>query len=63
MTTHLAEHTRLRRAAERHWGRRLRPREAVPGCTCPTCTGLPADHPARLPAWLRAVDWKYGGAA
>ena len=25
----------------------LRPGEPVPGCTCPACTGIPLDHPAR----------------
>ena len=37
----------------------LPPGAQVPGCSCPTCTGLPADHPARLirrpPGDLRPV--------
>lgn len=43
--------------ASAHWrGRKagtgpvpLDPGQPVPGCGCPDCTGLPADHPARHP--------------
>jgi len=31
----------------------LEPGEPVPGCACERCTGLPDDHPARVPAWRR----------
>lgn len=47
-------HLSLEIAAAFARGRPLDPGEPVPGCGCPTCTGLPEDHPARVPAWRRA---------
>ncbi len=47
----MSEHLRLEVATAIHRGRPLEPGAPVPGCACPACTGLPADHPARLPAW------------
>ena len=49
-----SEHLALEISAAFTRGRPLDPGEPVPGCGCETCTGLPADHPARLPAWRRA---------
>lgn len=46
-------HLALEIAAARRRGRPLDPGEPVPGCDCPTCTGIPLDHPARVPAWRR----------
>lgn len=43
----LSRHTRLEVAASIHRGAPLAPGEPVPGCACPTCTGLGADDPAR----------------
>ena len=34
-------------AAAAHRGRPLEPGEPVPGCGCPTCSGIAEDHPAR----------------
>ena len=48
-----SDHLRLEIAAALHRGRSLEPGEPVPGCGCPVCTGLPVDHPARVPAWKR----------
>lgn len=49
----LSDHAKLEFAAMHHWGRSLKPGEPVPGCGCPTCTGIPKNHPARVPAWKR----------
>ena len=49
----LSEHTRLELAHTVHLGYRsgdpppLAPGDPVPGCGCPTCTGVSADDPAR----------------
>jgi len=56
----LSEHTRLEIAHAIHVGHRpgdapwlngkllpLAEGDPVPGCSCPECTGVPADHPAR----------------
>ncbi len=43
----MSDHLRMEIAAASTRGRTLDPGEAVPGCACPTCTGLPEDHPAR----------------
>lgn len=48
-----SRHLLLEIAAARHRGRPLEPDEPVPGCGCASCTGLPAEHPARTPAWKR----------
>ena len=40
-------HLGLEIAASVHRGKPLAAGEPVPGCSCPTCTGLAADHPAR----------------
>ena len=50
----MSDHLRLEIAAAHQRGRPLGPSEPVPGCPCPTCTGLPLDHPARVPAWRQA---------
>ena len=50
----MSDHLSLEIAAAFSRGGPLDPGEPVPGCSCPTCTGLPEDHPARLPAWRRA---------
>jgi hypothetical protein len=52
--TRTSEHLRLEIAAAHVQGHPLDPGEPVPGCTCELCIGLPADHPARIPAWRRA---------
>jgi hypothetical protein len=44
----LSDHLRLEVAAVWHWGRSLRPKESVPGCTCTDCAG-----PA--PLWQRRL--------
>jgi hypothetical protein len=43
----LSEHLRLEVAAAHHRGAPLAPGSPVPGCSCPTCTGVPETHPAR----------------
>ena len=43
----LSEHLCLEVAAAFHRGRPLDPGTPVPGCGCPNCTGIAADHPAR----------------
>ena len=50
----MSDHLSLEVAAVFTLGRSLEPGEPVPGCGCPTCTGLPEDHPARVPAWRHA---------
>ena len=52
----LSEHIELELAAAMHVGRRWKKGEPVPGCSCERCTGLPADHPARVPAWKRTLE-------
>jgi len=52
-TAPLSDHLRLEVAAIFHRGRALDPGDPVPGCGCEICTGIPADSPARLPAWRR----------
>lgn len=47
------EHLLMEVFAVRHRGQLLRAGEQPPGCGCPGCTGIPADHPARLPAAAR----------
>ncbi len=48
-----SEHVRLEIANAVHLGHRpgdappLAAAAAVPGCSCPDCTGVPTDHPAR----------------
>jgi hypothetical protein len=42
-----SDHLRLEIAAAARRGRSLEPGELVPGCACPTCTGIPEDHLAR----------------
>lgn len=49
----MSEHLRLEIAAAAVRRSPLELGEPVPGCRCERCTGLPADHPARLPAWRR----------
>lgn len=46
----MPDHIRMEIAAAHHRGRPLEPGQPVPGCRCPTCTNIPADHPARLSA-------------
>lgn len=53
MHSALSEHLRLELAAAHVQGRPLDPGQPVPGCGCPSCTGFPKDHPARIPAWRR----------
>ena len=49
----LSEHLRLEVAHAVHRGHQpddtppLQPTEPVPGCSCPRCTAVPADHPTR----------------
>jgi hypothetical protein len=43
----LSEHIELELAAAFHRGRPLAPGEPVPGCGCPACTEIAADHPVR----------------
>ncbi len=50
----MSEHVRLEIASAIVRGRPPEPGEPVPGCGCKACTGLHADHPARVPAWRRA---------
>ena len=50
----MSEHLSLEIAAAFTRGRPLEPGDPVPGCGCEFCTGIPADHPARVPAWRRA---------
>lgn len=50
----MSDHMSLEIAAAVHRGSGLAQGEPVPGCGCPTCTGLPDDHRARMPAWRRA---------
>lgn len=52
----LSEHIELELAAAFYRGRPLDEGEPVPGCACEYCTGLPADHPARVPAWKRKLQ-------
>lgn len=52
----LSEHIELELAAAWYAGRRWKEGEPVPGCSCERCTGLPADHPARVPAWKRKLQ-------
>lgn len=49
----MSDHLVREIAAAARRGRPLGPGEPVPGCSCPTCTGIPADSPARVPAWKR----------
>ena len=49
----ISSHLALEIAAARARGSSLGETESVPGCDCPTCTGVPADHLARVPAWRR----------
>jgi DNA primase len=49
----MSDHLRLKIAGAVHRGRPLDPGAPVPGCPCEGCTGLPANHPARVPAWRR----------
>ncbi len=37
-------------------GRSLDASEPVPGCDCPSCTGVSADHPSRVPHGVVAKD-------
>jgi hypothetical protein len=44
----------------RGFAKYIDPGEPVPGCGCPDCSGIPADHPARAPRraspeWQRAL--------
>lgn len=55
-TAQSSNHLRLELAAARLRQAPLKPGEVVPGCSCAECTGLPDDHPARLPSWRRA-NW------
>jgi len=48
------DHLKLEIAFVRDRGRPLQQGEPVPGCPCPTCTGIPAAHPARRPHYARA---------
>jgi hypothetical protein len=50
----MSEHLSLEIAAAFFRGAPLEPGEPVPGCSCEPCTGIPEDHPARVPAWRRA---------
>ncbi len=52
----LSEHIELEIAAAMHQGRQWKDGEVVPGCSCERCTGLPAHHPARVPAWQRKLQ-------
>jgi hypothetical protein len=45
----MTEHLRLEVAAAVWYGKPLAPGAPVPGCSCPDCTGVPADAPARRP--------------
>ena len=56
----LSEHIELELAAAFHQGRRWKEGEPVPGCACEYCTGLPADHPARVPAWKHKLQERLG---
>lgn len=49
----LSNHLRLEIASAVHRGRPLAPGEPVPGCGCSICTGIPENHPSRVPAWRR----------
>jgi hypothetical protein len=49
----MSDHLRLELAAVAHRGRPLDDGAPVPGCGCEGCTGVPADDPARVPAWRR----------
>jgi hypothetical protein len=45
----MTEHLRLEVAAAVWYGKPLPAGAPVPGCSCPDCTGVPADAPARRP--------------
>ena len=47
----MSEHLRLEIAVAHVRGRPLDHGAPVPGCPCESCTGIPEDHPARVPAW------------
>ena len=52
-TDRASEHLRLEVAAAFVRGEPLAAGASVPGCCCETCTGIPDDHPAAVPAWRR----------
>jgi hypothetical protein len=56
----MSEHLSLEVAAAFTRGRPLEPGEPVPGCSCPTCTGLPAEDPARIQprTWAPSETWE-----
>jgi DNA primase len=53
--TPISDHLQLELAAAFHRGAPWPDGKPVPGCGCPHCTGLPLDHPARIPAWQRRL--------
>ena len=60
----LSDHLRLEIAVAVHQGHPMPPGDPVPGCSCPSCTGISEDHPARAgqgpwapsESWTRQVD-------
>jgi hypothetical protein len=56
----LPEHLALEISAAHKRGQPLDPGEPVPGCSCPTCTGIPAEDPARIQprTWAPSETWE-----
>jgi len=54
------DHASREKVLDCYMGPPLAPGQSVPGCGCPTCTGIPENHPARIrpKAQGHSEDWE-----